>query len=84
MDRTTVQDEESQNFYQRHDYKKLPADAKDKNEAEKYCDTVPALQDMPANSVIGFPGSGDTARTRKDCVTRKVMANRHGCNTRPV
>lgn len=66
LDRITVQDAESQNYYQRHDYKILPPDAADKNEAEKYWDIVPALQDMPANGVIGFPESGDTVRIGRD------------------
>lgn len=66
LDRITVQDEESQNFYQRHDYRVLPPDAVDKNEAEKYWDKVPALQDMPVNSVIGIPESGDTVRVGPD------------------
>jgi sulfite oxidase len=63
MDRITVQDAESPNFYQRHDYKILAPDAADKNETEKYWDTVPALQDMP---VIGFPEWGDTVRIWRD------------------
>lgn len=66
LDRITVQDAESQNFYQRHDYKILPPDVTDKSEAEKYWDTVSALQDMPVNSVIGFPESGDTVRIGRD------------------
>ncbi len=66
LDIITVQDAESQNFYQRHDYKVLPPDVADTDEAEKYWDTVRALQDVPVNSVIGVPESGDTVRVRPD------------------
>jgi len=60
LDRITVQDRESQNFYQQHDYKILPPEATDKEAAKAYWDKVPAIQDMPVNSVIGSPQSGDT------------------------
>jgi sulfite oxidase len=43
LDRIAVQQEESQSFYQRYDYKILPPDAGDMKEAEKYWDTVSAL-----------------------------------------
>jgi sulfite oxidase len=70
LDRITVQDAESHNCYQRHGYKILPPDATDKSEAEKYWNTVPALQDMPVNSVIGFLESGDTIRMGRNELLR--------------
>ena len=60
LDRITVQSEESQNFYQQRDYKILPPEATDKEAANKYWDIAPAIQDMPANSVIASPLNGDT------------------------
>ncbi|KAJ4346922.1 uncharacterized protein N0V89_010855 [Didymosphaeria variabile] len=60
LDRVTVQTCESENFYQRHDYKVLPPEATCKEEAEKWWDRVSALQDMPINSVIAIPASSST------------------------
>ncbi|KAF2646625.1 molybdopterin binding oxidoreductase [Massarina eburnea CBS 473.64] len=55
LDRITVQTQESNNYYQRHDYKILPPEASTKEEAEQWWDRCDALQDMPVNSVIGIP-----------------------------
>jgi len=60
LDRITVQDEESSNHYQKFDYKILPPEATDKESAEKFWGTTPALQEMPVNSVVAVPLSEST------------------------
>ena len=60
LDRITVQTEESPNFYQQHDYKALPPEAKDAESAEKYWAVTPAMQEMPVNSVIVEPANEST------------------------
>ena len=62
LDRITIQSKESQNFYQQRDYKILPPEATDKVAADKYWDSAPPIQDMPANSIISSPLSSDTVR----------------------
>ena len=54
-----VQGCESQNFYQQRDYKILPPEAINREVAEEYWDKVPAMLDMPINSVIAVPQSGE-------------------------
>ncbi|MCJ1335922.1 hypothetical protein MMC09_001196 [Bachmanniomyces sp. S44760] len=66
LDRITVQTEESQNHYQQRDYKVLPPEATDKEAAARYWDVTPAMQDMPINSVIVNPQSGETVRRSGD------------------
>ncbi|ORY03315.1 sulfite oxidase-like protein [Clohesyomyces aquaticus] len=68
LDRITVQTCESSNYYQQHDYKILPPEAKDKESAEKWWGRVPAIMDMPVNSVIGVPKVG--ARVKADAEGR--------------
>lgn len=60
LDRITVQDKESPNFYEQHDYKVLPPEAIDSKTAEKYWDKVPPMTDMPINSVVAVPDDNET------------------------
>lgn len=66
LDRITVQMTESNNHYQRHDYKILPPEATTAEEAENWWDRVGALQDMPVNSVIAIPASNSQVRLDED------------------
>ncbi|KAL9103015.1 MAG: hypothetical protein Q9163_001905 [Psora crenata] len=66
LDRITVQSEESTNLYQRYDYKRLPAEATDPETARQFWDVTPALQDMPINSVIAVPQTGQTVTRSPD------------------
>lgn len=59
LSRITVQSSESENFYQQRDYKILPPEVTDKKVAEDFWDRTVAIQDMPVNSVIAMPQSGD-------------------------
>ena len=43
LNKITVQEKDSQNFYQQHDYKILPPEATDKQQAEKFWDKIDPL-----------------------------------------
>lgn len=60
LDRIRVQESESPNYYQQHDYKVLPPEAVDKESAENYWATTPPMYDMPINSVVAVPSDNDT------------------------
>ena len=59
LDRITVQERESNNHYQLYDYKVLPPEATDAEAAKAFWHVTPGLLDMPANSVIADPQSGE-------------------------
>ncbi|KAL6234892.1 hypothetical protein BDW75DRAFT_230786 [Aspergillus navahoensis] len=60
LDRITVQDQESTNFYQRRDYKVLPEEAANRDAAEPFWDPTPAMSEVPINSVVAVPGDDGT------------------------
>ncbi|KAI1770569.1 molybdopterin binding oxidoreductase [Hypoxylon cercidicola] len=66
LDRITVQKEESPNHYMQHDYKILPPQAVDSESAEKYWGITPPVQEMPVNSVIASPRTGETVKRDSD------------------
>ncbi|KAL1959920.1 hypothetical protein VTO42DRAFT_588 [Malbranchea cinnamomea] len=66
LDRITVQNTESPNFYQQHDYKILPPEALTWEIAEDYWSKVPAMQCMPVNSVVAVPEDDSTVQLSAD------------------
>lgn len=86
LDRITVATVESSNFYQKHDYKVLPPEATDADSAEEYWHKTPAVTDMPVNSIIALPASGEILELDKDgCVEVRGYAlpsGNHGPVTR--
>ena len=62
LDRITVSKGESENFYQRRDYKILPPEAVDKESAKRFWESTPPMMDLPLNSVVAVPGEGDVLR----------------------
>ena len=81
LDRITVQMECSSNFYQQYDYKILPPEATDKEKAKKYWGLVPAIQDMPVNSVVAVPCSGQVVTLSREGSTEvRGYALPHGAD----
>lgn len=66
LDRITVQESESPNFYQQHDYKILPPEALTWEMAEDYWSKAPSMQCMPVNSIVAQPDDGDTVTLPSD------------------
>ena len=64
--RIALQSTESDNFYQRRDYRILPPEATDKEKVKNYLDVTLALQDMLINSVTGSPWNGDALKLGVD------------------
>ncbi|KAK6347145.1 hypothetical protein TWF696_007225 [Orbilia brochopaga] len=58
LDRITVQKQESSNAYQQRDYKILPPQVENKEQAAAWWHQLPSLLEMPINSVIAYPESG--------------------------
>ncbi|RMZ01719.1 hypothetical protein D0862_06271, partial [Hortaea werneckii] len=69
VDRVTVQRGESGNVYMQRDYKVLPPEVRDSQQAEGYWGCTPPVQEMPVNSAIRFPrrGRDSGARGRRVC-----------------
>ncbi|KAL5340629.1 Oxidoreductase, molybdopterin-binding domain-containing protein [Aspergillus crustosus] len=81
LDKITVQNEESTNFYQRRDYKVLPEEAVDRDAAEQFWDRTPAISDVSINSVVAIPGDNETVyRTNSGKVEVKGYAVPQGSN----
>ncbi|KAF2021258.1 molybdopterin binding oxidoreductase [Aaosphaeria arxii CBS 175.79] len=75
LDRITVQMSESSNYYQQHDYKILPPEADCKEKAESWWGKVPAIQDMPVNSVIAVPKKDSKVKLdENECIEVKGYA----------
>ncbi|EED17807.1 sulfite oxidase, putative [Talaromyces stipitatus ATCC 10500] len=66
LDRITVQNEHSQNYYQQYDYKALPPEITSSDKAKDYWMKVPPLLDMPINSVVASPDDGETVKLSMD------------------
>jgi sulfite oxidase len=66
LNKITIQKEDSENFYQQHDYKILPPEATDMEKAEHFWGKVDPLMDMPVNSIIGVPEDEEAVKADDD------------------
>ena len=66
LDRITVSEDESPNYYMQHDYKVLPPEAKDKESAEKFWGKVDPMIDNVINCVVGMPVNDETLERTSD------------------
>ena len=68
LDTISVQEEESECHYQRRDYKILPKEVQDMEQAKNdgWWERTPALMDMPINSVIATPKAGEKVERDKE------------------
>lgn len=68
LDSIVLSSRESQNFYQQHDYKILPASATSPEEAEALglwdAGRMPPMMDVAVNSVVAVPSADDTELPR--------------------
>ncbi|KAI0016252.1 molybdopterin binding oxidoreductase [Xylariomycetidae sp. FL0641] len=62
LEKVAVQKGESDCHYMQRDYKVLPPEVTDAETAEKFWHRVPPVQEMPVNSVVAHPRSGETVR----------------------
>lgn len=66
LEQITVQTEESQNLYMQNDYKILPEEVTNAEQAKDYFHTLPPVQDMPVNSAVAIPKPGSTVQRDAD------------------
>lgn len=66
LDTIRLSKETSPNLYEQKDYKILPPQVTNAEEAAKYWGTVPPLMDMPVNSVVASPVTDEEVEVGKD------------------
>lgn len=75
IDRITVAETETCNFYQQRDYKVLPRDATDTESAAKFWEIVPPMMENVINSVVIVPNDDDIIeRSNEGTITIKGYA----------
>ncbi|OLL22410.1 Sulfite oxidase [Neolecta irregularis DAH-3] len=79
--RITVQEKESSSYYQQHDYKILPPHITSQQQASAYWSNVLSIQEMPVNSAITSPQSGEAVISKEGRVelTGYAVAGPGGC-----